>query len=84
VFSAICPELIGGVSNLQYWIRPGLRPYVSGRASSAAEHYWLVTYQDQALRFTLRERAEEWAARLAAQGINADVTWHDEIGPFAS
>jgi hypothetical protein len=49
-----------------------------------AERYWLLRFDDDELRFTLRTGAELWAAKLAAHGIASQLTWHDETTPAAS
>jgi len=43
----------------------------------AAERYWIVSYDDQELRFSLRPAAEKWAAELEAKGVSVELTFHD-------
>lgn len=53
--------------------------------SRAAERYWLLRYEEEELRFTRRDAAERWAAKLEEQGVPSELTWHDEniapVGP---
>jgi hypothetical protein len=52
-----------------------------GRLVKTAERYWLLRFADDGLRFTHRTSAELWAARLSADGIASQLTWHDETTP---
>jgi hypothetical protein len=55
-----------------------------------AERYWIVSYGDEELRFSLRSAAEKWATALEAQGVNSEVRFHDqcaessEVAPSAA
>ncbi len=44
--------------------------------SRSAERYWLLRFEDHELRFTLREAADRWAAKLATCGIAYELTGH--------
>jgi hypothetical protein len=43
----------------------------------AAERYWIVSYDDQELRFSLTPAAEKWAAELDAKGVSVELSFHD-------
>lgn len=45
--------------------------------SRAAGRYWLLRYEDQEHRFTLRAAAERWASALETRGIAYQLVLHD-------
>ena len=49
-----------------------------GSFSRSAERYWLLRFEDQELRFTLREAADRWVADLRESGIAYELSRHDE------
>jgi hypothetical protein len=43
----------------------------------APERYWIVSYADPDLRFSLRPAAEKWAAAPEAKGVSVELSFHD-------
>ena len=62
--------------------RPAVTHQDPQRSSSwAAARYWLLTYEDEELRFSLHDVAERWMAELAADGVRAELSWHGPTTP---
>ncbi len=45
---------------------------------TTARRYWLLRFDNNELKFTLRTAAERWASSLAELDTPSQLTWHDE------